>query len=275
MDERTSLWLPPLALSGCLRAVMLRDTRGRGLSGSALSNYFPASPLVALYLFTHGDGDWLETPGFSTPSADPAVGPVRLAGPFTQPTHTRAHGDVAVFKMLWMADAFSELTGIDAASITNRVLNPLHLLDTDWQDWLNQLLAAPDDTTRLAAVQSFLLPRWHHKRPTRHYTEWTEALALRAATSGAGRSLRQMERRIRAWAGLPLRELRAMSRAEAAFLRRAAQDEEPWSSVALDAGYSDQSHLCRETRRLTGFSPEVLSRRIESDESVWVYRLWR
>ena len=119
MDEGCSLWLPPLALAGCLRAVMLRDTRGRGLNGAALDNYLPATPLLTLYLFVHGDGEWLASPGFSSPSQPPARGRVRLAGPFTQPTHTRALGEVAVFKMLWLADAFAALTGIEPAAHTN------------------------------------------------------------------------------------------------------------------------------------------------------------
>jgi AraC-like DNA-binding protein len=83
---------------------------------------------------------------------------------------------------------------------------------------------------------------------------------------------------VKAWAGLPLRELRAASRAEAAFLQVAATQHDPgfeWAGVAADAGYADQSHLCRETRRLTGFSPEDLRRRMETDEAFWAYRVWR
>lgn len=38
--------------------------------------------------------------------------------------------------------------------------------------------------------------------------------------------------------------------------------------------YANQSHLCRETRRLTGFSPDELRRRIHGDEGFWLYRLW-
>lgn len=41
-----------------------------------------------------------------------------------------------------------------------------------------------------------------------------------------------------------------------------------------DTGYADQSHLSRETRRITGFPPGELRRRIIEDESFWVYRIW-
>jgi AraC-like DNA-binding protein len=47
-----------------------------------------------------------------------------------------------------------------------------------------------------------------------------------------------------------------------------------WSALAQDAGYTDQAHLCRETRRVTGFSPEELRRRIDEEEAFWPYRIW-
>ena len=75
-----------------------------------------------------------------------------------------------------------------------------------------------------------------------------EALAVRAATSNAGRSLRQFERRVKAWAGCRCASCAPASRAEAAFLQVAATQHDPgfdWAGLAADAGYADQSHLCR------------------------------
>ena len=73
-----------------------------------------------------------------------------------------------------------------------------------------------------------------------------------------------------------MRELRGFGRAEQAFFRALAGGEGPvrWTDVAADAGYADQSHLCRETRRVTGFPPDELRQRIADDESFWIYRLW-
>jgi AraC-like DNA-binding protein len=114
--------------------------------------------------------------------------------------------------------------------------------------------------------------------PIRLYSDWAQSLALRAATSGLGRSLRQVERRIKRWTGQPLRELRGLSRAERAFhdsiMSEKAGIETNWSEVASNTGYADQSHLCRQTRRFTGFPPEELRRRAYTDETFWVYRLW-
>jgi AraC-like DNA-binding protein len=47
-----------------------------------------------------------------------------------------------------------------------------------------------------------------------------------------------------------------------------------WANVAAEAGYADQSHLCRELRRYTGLSPQQLWRGMPNDEALWVYRAW-
>lgn len=280
MDASTRLWLPPLALAGCVRAVMLRDTRGRGLDAVRRENYFPATPLVSLIWWLQGSGDWLSTPGFCGPPAEPVRAPVMLAGPFTGPTHTRNPGDIHAFKLLMLPDAFTALTGVALDGLVNRTVDARLVLPAAWQAWAADMPSAPDDDARLALLQAFLAPRWQAlgaDRPGHRYAAWTEALAVRAATSSAGRSLRQLERRIKAWAGLPMRELRAVSRAESAFYAVAAEEggSVNWAEIAAGNDYADQSHLCRETRRLTGFSPQDLRRRIATEEAFWAYRLWR
>lgn len=65
-------------------------------------------------------------------------------------------------------------------------------------------------------------------------------------------------------------------RAEQAFFRALVEGERPvnWADVALDTGYADPSNLCRETRRVTGFAPAELRRRIAEEEAFWIYRMW-
>ncbi len=281
MQASTSLWLPPLALAGCVRGVMLRDTRGRQLDAVQRENYFPATPLVQLFWWYEGSSEWLATPGFSTPPAGLRHAPVLFGGPFTLPTHTRNPGEMCALKLLMLPDAFTALTGIALERHVNRVVDARDVLPADWRDWAERVSAAPDDAARLQLLEAFLVPRWQalgSQQPGHRYAAWTEALAVRAATSSAGRSLRQLERRIKAWAGLPMRELRAVSRAENAFCAVVAAEDGAgvnWADIAADNDYADQSHLCRETRRLTGFSPEDLRRRIQAEEAFWAYRLWR
>jgi len=44
--------------------------------------------------------------------------------------------------------------------------------------------------------------------------------------------------------------------------------------VAQVGGYSDQSHMNREAREITGLSPGEILRRLQDDETYWIYRIW-
>lgn len=279
MNDGARLWLPPLSLAGCVRAGFLRDTRGLALAGADLDTYYPASALVCLTWTFDGSAEWLPSPGFVPPTPGFRVWPLSLSGPIAGPTHLRvAPAGVHGLHLLFLPDAFRAMTGIDPASLVDRCVDAATLLPADWLGWAESLARLPDDDARLATIEAFLAARWQplqaHESASLRYTQWVEALAVRAAGSAAGRSLRQVERRIKAWAGLSMRELRAVSRGERAFLAAASREAPVWAQLAVEADYADQSHLCRETRRLTGFSPEDLRRRMRSELAFWPYRLW-
>jgi AraC-like DNA-binding protein len=113
-------------------------------------------------------------------------------------------------------------------------------------------------------------------RSTVLLADWTKSLAIRAATSDSGRSLRQFERRIRSWTGQSLRGIRNNSRTETLFVIGTANRTNTamtLAQLAADAGFSDQSHMTRHIRRETGFTPQQLHELIEHDEAFWAYRL--
>jgi AraC-like DNA-binding protein len=199
-------------------------------------------------------------------------------------------GPVRAFMLGLLPQAFQALTGVDLSVFVNRVVPIEAVLDDAWLGMAQAVQHASDDSARVQCIEAFLAPRWHllsHQavsRPQR-YRHWAEALALKAGTSGVGKSLRQAERRFKQWVGLPMRELRRLGRAEESFfIARAghldptgSQSNEPepdWAAIAVDSGYSDQSHLCREVRRIAGLSPKELKRAIDEEESFWTYRIW-
>lgn len=285
-DSRTRLWLPRPSLTACVRGVISRCTLGVTLSETQRYNHFPATPLCGITWWFDGTSEFLP-PGARESSGAPRSGlPTRVVfnGPQLGPTVSWNPGEVHALMVLLMPDALQRMTGLDVASWVNRLADARAVLPAAWVALCDGILALPDDDARVAQLQDFLEPRWQAVRPSaplqlHRYHDWAAALALRAATSGTGRSLRQVERRIKQWAGLPMRELHGLSRAERAFYASmAAVDvgERPhWSGVAQSSGYSDQSHFCRASRRITGFAPDELYRRITTDERFWSYRVWR
>lgn len=280
---RSELWIPRSTLASCVRGVMARDTRTEALDDAQRYNHLPAAPSCALLWYLQGDCQVLEQGAPAHPES-PRVPIARTAfcGPFTQPTVSWNPGPIHAFMVLLMPDALACMTGLDTTALLDRIVPADELFGSDWQAMFRQVETAADDDERVARVEAFLLPRWQQARPasplsSHRLTDWSRSLALHAATSGLGRSLRQAERRIKQWTGQTHRNLLGLSRSERAFFHSTVahrSDAVNWSDIAEQSGYADQSHLCRETRRVTGFSPEELRRRISTEESLWAYRLW-
>jgi AraC-like DNA-binding protein len=273
------LWLPRLSLTACVRGAMTRDTRGLTLSDAQRLNRFPAAPLCSLSWWFSGESRRLDF-GADLAAAVPMPGRFVFAGPHRRPTASWCPGPVHAMMLMLLPDALHHLIGLDPERWVDRIVDACEVLPPDWMAMCQSVQEAEDDATRMRLIEDFLEPRWQAARPSQapaanRYADWAQGLALRAATSAAGRSLRQVERRIKLWAGQPMRELRGLARAEQAFYDAlAAEPAADWAGIAASVGYADQSHLCRETRRLTGFAPAELRRRITEDEAFWAYRIW-
>lgn len=284
-DAITQLWQPRLSLTGCVRGIMVRNTMGVQLAAPQRFNHYAATPLCSINWYFAGDVDMLE-PGAPVSLDAPrsaVTSRITISGPHTRPTVSWNCGPAHGMMLLLLPDALQLLTGLEPRRYLNEMRDAVKVLPQPWMAMCTAVAADPDDGARVQRIESFLDPLWQAARPRQplgahRYADWVQGLALRAATSHTGRSLRQVERRIRMWAGLPLRELRGFGRAEQAFFQAMAANDRKrptWSDLAADAGYSDQPHLCRESRRITGCTPEELLRRIAQDEGFWPYRIWQ
>lgn len=265
MKPTTCLLPPPPALNGCVRAFISRDTTNVALSMSERLNRFPATPLCAITWFLAGETITVE------PENGVLLGRVVFSGPLTRPTITFNPGPVRAFMAVFYPSALHQLTGMEPGSMTDRFAEP-GVLGDGWPQLALAVAQARDDDERIAAVASFLAPRWTPS--TQPAASWLERLK-EAAYAGRGASARSIERRFKAIAGQPLRALRRLDRAErilADVRVAAARGEAAWARIAADAGYADQAHLCREVRAITGTTPGMLAR---GDESFWLYRIWR
>jgi len=282
----TRLYLPRASLVACVRGTMVRSTLGLDLSDEQRFSHFPATPLCSVGWMFEGDGELLARGAPASLAAPHRRYESRLmfSGPQTAPSITWSPGPASGMMLMLMPDALQSLTGLDVGAWVDRLGDLREALPADWVAMAETVLALPDDASRLACLEDFIEPRWQAVRPrlplqAQLYQDWVQSMALRAATSSVGRSLRQVERRIKRWAGQPMRELRGFGRSERAFFMALAEAEEGrsprWAELAEASGYADQSHLCRETRRVTGFAPDELMQRLARDEGFWSYRLWQ
>lgn len=273
---RSALISPRESLAACVRAFVMRNTIGSALPPHQRLNHFPASPACTVTWFIEGRTEWVH--GGMPP------GRIIFCGPKTGPVTSVNQPEVHSVTMLVMPDALHALTGIEAAAHVDRSSAACDVFDAQWLAMLTAALDGDDDTARIRTIEDFIEPRWHAAQhdgswdTADSYRAWAEAMGLRAALSGAGRSVRQTDRRIRAAAGQPMGRLLGVGRSEQALMNARDTRENgrvKWAEVAVAAGYADQAHLCREARRVTGSSPQRLLRLVDDDEGHWVYRLWR
>lgn len=283
-------WLPPWSLMRCVRAVIWRSTIGMSLSGADLWGHYPAGPIVAINCLFEGTAESLSAGWAADPQAPRQSVPVlAVTGPHSVPRNIFYGPEVDGVMVILYPDAWWALTGIAPQTLSNQLVDAHRVLPPVLLAVCQQMRQGGDVDSRVQTFFEGLQTLWKaqdHERlgaeiPSRQWpptiTPWMESMALRAAATGWGRSLRQSERRIKQWTGWSLRKLQGSARGEDAFfavMEAMLEERLDWAQIALDNGFSDQSHFIRETRRITGFSPEALRHGFLNEEAFWIYRAW-
>ncbi len=273
---------PRAELAGLIPFVFVRDTRDAALSHDARFNHFAASPLCGLSFSLTGVGHIISNPeDFAKPHLCPTAPKTCFVGPHPKPIASWNPGDVQFLMIGMFPDAFKILTGIDPFMHKQAYIDVQDILDGELLTAVLKVQEPGSIEERLERFQDMIAPIWTDRRPrgasvSNRVSDWVKLAIMRAALSEKGKSIRAFERRMRNLFGVSKRELNAHAKAEDAFaLAYAAQRDGrlDLATIANDAGFADQSHMGRLTKRVTGHSPEQLMRLIETDEAYWSYRL--
>lgn len=283
-------WLPPWGLHACVRAVIWRSTVGMGLTESQRWGHYPAGPVCTISCLFRGSVDVLAAgAGHDALSARQPAPRISVMGPHSAPRSAFYGPEAEGVMLIFYPDAFWAMTGVPPQTLGDQVVDAHSVLPQALLAACQLLCEAGDVDLGVQRLFDDLLPLWqqraqnlpeHNGQPSewgQNLAPWMEALTMRAAATGWGRSLRQSERRIKQWTGWSLRKLQGSVRGESAFfavMEAMLEERLDWVQIALDNGFSDQSHFIRETRRITGFSPEALRHGVWHEEAFWVYRAW-
>lgn len=190
-------------------------------------------------------------------------------------------GKVDLFMLVLAPEAVHLLTGLDISRHADCSTAFGDVFDEDWQAMARAVLDARGHATRITLIEEFIEPRWKAARENSGLKanwlhDYLQGAAVRLVTSEWTRSLRQLERRMKIWSGFSLQRLLGLRRDEHRFLsaREMLKSGSSMAETAINTGYADQAHFCRETRRATGLSPKELTRRVVEEESYWMFRIW-
>lgn len=265
MPPISRLVLPPRELAGCVAGCLYRDTRSVDLTDEERLNYFPASPLFAASVMLSGE---LHAADVLMPlhaiKQTPKTPRTVFSAPKSAPHMSWSPGPIEGFTVAFYPDAWQSLGGGLDGSPPDCVARALtHFNDTvtdaTWPLFWDELKRAWNGAQH-----------WHGSDRIR---AWTYHLLGKAAQTGTGQSLRTMQRRVRRWTGHDIQTLNFFSRIEDVHQLVTNDPNTPPVELAAEAGFTDQSHMGRDIKRATGFSPVQLNRRIAQDEAFWPYRL--
>ena len=278
----SKLLLPKAALANCIFGAFVRDTRGCNLTATQRFNHFASSPLCAVSWQFEGQIHLLESSDrLSNPQASPVLPKLTFSGPYQTPQTSWNAGDVNAMILAFYPDAMSTLSGIAIDQYINRTVAAKEVLSGELLELFTNVLTTGNPDDGFEMIEQVLLPLWRSRRtdtPIGGFlvSDWCRSLAVRAALSEAGKSTRQMERRFRAWTGQSRGKLDAYAKSEEAFKHALAAKQTGRVSLAdmsAELGYSDQSHMGRNIRQITGFSPAEFLKRYDEDEAFWSFRL--
>ncbi|MCF6344554.1 MAG: helix-turn-helix domain-containing protein [Devosiaceae bacterium] len=279
-----ALFLPSAELSGCIFAFILRDTRHLLLKEHERINRFPASPLCAITWIFEGESHLISlSKNNGEKPSSMQIPSLSFSGPLRQPVQSFNPDKIFALTLGFYPDAFQAITGQEISPYIDRTVPLNSILSGDLLKLFETMFDQGSLNEKLQAFENELELIWQQTRPKGHkftqkLQDWSRLLAIRALTSKAGQSVRQIQRRTKDWTGQNQRELIAYSKNEALFenwLKGKEGGNLSLAELAAENGFSDQSHMGREVKRLTGISPAKFNRLIETDESFWCYRLLR
>ncbi|WP_433926834.1 helix-turn-helix domain-containing protein [Sorangium cellulosum] len=203
---------------------------------------------------------------------DRAGGAVWLSGVATRPFSYRLPDELHAMIVLLEPWAIPAWFGVDARCLVDRRID------------LRDGIGAAPVTALLSAVRRADSPHGRQQAVRR----WLAALPPRARTPAPlrdarladldaaglaralGVSLRQSERLLQRHHGVTLREMKGIRR----FQRALGQLDEDlsWAALSADAGFADQSHLCRAVRRYAGMTPSSLRAAVGASLIAPLYR---
>jgi AraC-like DNA-binding protein len=196
---------------------------------------------------------------------------VALVGSRTSPSaELILSGNVDAFTIVFLPGAFSMLFGVPAVEITNGDFNGEEVLGHRINELYVRLGEVSAFQDRVNVANGFLT----EIRPA------TDSISALVKTAQAmirnngsvriseiahqtGLGLRQFERRFHQEIGVSPKLYARIIRFEAALQRRAVSLTSSWTKIAHDLGYHDQMHMVHDFTRLSGESPDAISRRLD------------
>ncbi len=276
--EYSTLYFPERSLRSCIYMAVERDTRDIQLCDADRFNYYPATPFPSITWILDGHLHMVENNGSeNAPKLGAPLSKVFFSGPTRRPSASWSPGSVRVLTIVFYPEALVKILGLTIQHYIGAVLPLQKVLSRGDRA---QLLTTTFDgiLQPFEQMQQLLHGFWSnfHVQETQDVRSWLKQLVAETSSKTGMLGQRTMQRLVKNWTGQSLRDLHLYARVENAISYGAEMlDDEGLNlaAIAAQTGFSDQSHLGRDIRRVTGLSPARLNELIKHNEAFWIYRL--
>ena len=173
---------------------------------------------------------------------------------------------LAFFAVRFKSGQLRHFTALPFAELHDQLLDVARLWPQHAAPLLAQLMTATGSRERMALLESFLLRQLsHHHRGSEEAQDrlierlyYAPNLRIETLAEQWGWSSRHLERRFKQAFALTPKHFARLARLHHTLRQLALHPEVPTLDIALERGYSDQSHFIHEARALTGLAPGQL-----------------
>jgi len=191
---------------------------------------------------------------------DQTVADAVVAGPYTRAYCKDVSQPGPVVGAVLRAGAAQALFGVQPADVVNAHYPLAQFWSGDDARLRDQLNNEDDPLRRINCLQRMLQARLRrtsgpHPEVARALQDLRRGVPVAQSVAASGYSHRRFLDLFRQATGMSPKHYARLARFR--FALRLASGDQPWTEVALAAGYSDQAHLVRDFREFSGLTPQA------------------
>jgi AraC-like DNA-binding protein len=165
------------------------------------------------------------------------------------------------------------LLGLPVSELVNTPLDASLVLGSEIDHLSDRLKNAKDNPEIFTLVEHFLLEKSATVKPVSSFDRAINELvkhrgnlSIKTVADYVGVSMRHLERKSLLSLGISPKLFAKITRFTSACIFKEAHPDVPWSSLAYEFGYADQTHMIHDFKAFSGLTPSAIDLRIKASD---------
>ncbi len=193
------------------------------------------------------------------------------------------NGNYSFFEICFKPNGFNKIFGLALTGITDHIIPTEDILDINFKYLFEQLCVAKDLNERGTLADAYLLGNLKRRKQVDYkhgitiisnlILKSTVPISVRQLAYSANMSIRNFERQFSEEVGMSPKLFSNVVRFNRAFEVKLRYPQKDWTTIALECGYFDQTHLIKDFKRFTGNAPAAFLRQTPVTDQEYISRV--